>query len=132
MFRFFHSLYVQICYPEDKFVFKDMDLAPYDLEREMGAYPYAIVRVEYHFNDPQNKGTQLWYLNWKIEYMYLKAHIFFSKPTKCMKKCTKKTNDSERYHIFLSFRKITHFLVIQKDNTFSRQQSKLDKGDILK
>lgn len=48
---------LQIVYPEDKFIFKDMDLAPYDLEREMGAYPYAIVRVEYQFADRTQKGT---------------------------------------------------------------------------
>ncbi|KAL4223925.1 hypothetical protein ACF0H5_017387 [Mactra antiquata] len=47
----------QIVYPEDKFIYKDMDLAPYDLEREMGAYPYVILRVDYKFSDPSAKGT---------------------------------------------------------------------------
>lgn len=48
----------QIVYPEDKFVFKDLDLAPYDLEREMGAYPYAIIRVDYNFTDPASPKSK--------------------------------------------------------------------------
>lgn len=46
----------EIVYPEDKFVFRDIDLAPYDLEQEMGAYPYSIIRVEYHLPGPSNKN----------------------------------------------------------------------------
>ena len=48
----------QIVYPEDKFVFRDIDLGPYDLAREMGAYPYAIVHVEYKF--PERGERPIW------------------------------------------------------------------------
>ena len=30
-------------------MFQDLDLGPYDLAREMGAYPYAILSVDYLF-----------------------------------------------------------------------------------
>ncbi|XP_052800410.1 uncharacterized protein LOC128231514 isoform X2 [Mya arenaria] len=54
----------QVVYPEDRFVFRDIDLAPYDLEREMGSHIYAIVRVEYQFNDPVHKGRQAVPVGW--------------------------------------------------------------------
>ena len=37
-------------------MFQDIDLGPYDLAREMGAYPYAIVQAEFKF---PGKGKQL-------------------------------------------------------------------------
>ncbi|XP_052270374.1 uncharacterized protein LOC127871467 isoform X3 [Dreissena polymorpha] len=54
----------QIVYPEDRFVYRDIDLAPYDLEREFGSHIYAILRVEYQFNDPAMKGKQAVPVGW--------------------------------------------------------------------
>ena len=33
--------------PLQKFVFNDLDLGKYDLEREMWGFPYAVIQVEY-------------------------------------------------------------------------------------
>lgn len=66
----------QIVYPEDKFVFKDLDLGPYDLEREMGAYPYAIVRVDYNFTDPAKpKDSNTIPVGWARIPLFQRHHV---------------------------------------------------------
>ena len=32
-------------------MYENLDLSQYDVERELGAYPYAILRLEYHRRD---------------------------------------------------------------------------------
>ncbi|KAL5015854.1 hypothetical protein ScPMuIL_005443 [Solemya velum] len=39
-----------------KFEFEDLDFTEFDLEREMGAYPYCIIRVMYLIPDPSGQG----------------------------------------------------------------------------
>ncbi|XP_053375803.1 uncharacterized protein LOC123533294 isoform X1 [Mercenaria mercenaria] len=66
----------QIVYPEDKFIFRDLDLAPYDLEREMGAYPYAIVRVDYTLIDPSSpKNKKLIPVGWARIPLFQRQHL---------------------------------------------------------
>ncbi|XP_046568194.1 LOW QUALITY PROTEIN: uncharacterized protein LOC124276591 [Haliotis rubra] len=38
----------ELLLPIEKFVFENLDLSQYDVERELGANPYATVRLEYH------------------------------------------------------------------------------------
>ncbi|KAK6190965.1 hypothetical protein SNE40_002721 [Patella caerulea] len=49
--NFGNSIY-QLSYPQEKFVYEALDLLKYDVERELGACPYAILRLEY--DTPQN------------------------------------------------------------------------------
>ena len=44
-----------IHYPREKFIFDDLDPSQYDVEQEMGGYPYAVIRVDYLHED---RGTQ--------------------------------------------------------------------------
>ena len=38
---------VRIDFPGERFVFDDLDPSHYDVEREMGGFPYAVIRVDY-------------------------------------------------------------------------------------
>lgn len=41
---------------QDKFVFDNLDITELDVERELGAFPYAIVRVEYKRPGPSGES----------------------------------------------------------------------------
>lgn len=41
------NIVYEIYYLEDKFVFENLDIGEYDVEKELGANPYAIVKAEY-------------------------------------------------------------------------------------
>ena len=41
------NIVYEIYYLEDKFVFENLDIGDYDVEKELGANPYAIVKAEY-------------------------------------------------------------------------------------
>ncbi|XP_056008915.1 uncharacterized protein LOC125662842 isoform X2 [Ostrea edulis] len=43
----------EVHFYEDKFVFDNLDISELDVERELGAFPYAIVRVEYRKPGPE-------------------------------------------------------------------------------
>lgn len=43
----------EVHFYEDKFVFDKLDISELDVERELGAFPYAIVRVEYRKPGPE-------------------------------------------------------------------------------
>lgn len=43
----------EVHFYEDKFVFENLDISELDVERELGAFPYAIVRVEYRKPGPE-------------------------------------------------------------------------------
>ncbi|KAK3587352.1 hypothetical protein CHS0354_036519, partial [Potamilus streckersoni] len=45
-----------VVFPLDKFVFENMDFTQYDVERELGAYPYAIVKLEYIISGSAGQG----------------------------------------------------------------------------
>ena len=43
----------EVHFYEDKFVFDNLDISELDVEKELGAFPYAIVRVEYRKPGPE-------------------------------------------------------------------------------
>ncbi|XP_060065450.1 uncharacterized protein LOC132545744 isoform X1 [Ylistrum balloti] len=43
----YKNLLYEIHFPQDKFVYESIDISQYDVERELGAHPYALLRVEY-------------------------------------------------------------------------------------
>ncbi len=49
---------ISLDFPKEKFIFDDMDLSQYDVEQEMGAYPFAIIQVEYQDVVATNGDTQ--------------------------------------------------------------------------
>jgi hypothetical protein len=44
-------------FPQEKFVFDNLDLSQYDVEKELGAFPYSIVLVEYYLQGQESAGT---------------------------------------------------------------------------
>ena len=46
----------QVEFPSEKFTFHDLDLSGYDVEKEMGGYPFAIIRVDYCHRDRGASG----------------------------------------------------------------------------
>lgn len=42
-----------------KFEFEDNDFTPYDVERELGAYPYCMIRVMYLIPGPDGQGNMI-------------------------------------------------------------------------
>ncbi|ESP04135.1 hypothetical protein LOTGIDRAFT_237550 [Lottia gigantea] len=53
--NFGNSIY-QLSYPQEKFVYEALDLLEYDVERELGASPYAILRLEYDSVQQSQQG----------------------------------------------------------------------------
>ncbi|XP_062597302.1 uncharacterized protein LOC134258744 isoform X2 [Saccostrea cucullata] len=49
----------EVHFYEDKFVFDSLDISELDVERELGAFPYAIVRVEYRKPGPEALRTSV-------------------------------------------------------------------------
>lgn len=48
--------------PYERFIFDDLDLSQFDVEQEMGAYPYAVLRVDYErvgASTPRDEGVTL-------------------------------------------------------------------------
>ncbi len=49
--------------PYERFIFDDLDLSQFDVEQEMGAYPYAVLRIDYERADssttPRDEGVTL-------------------------------------------------------------------------
>ncbi|XP_069134826.1 uncharacterized protein [Argopecten irradians] len=43
----YKNLLYEMHFPQDKFVYESIDISQYDVERELGAHPYALIRVEY-------------------------------------------------------------------------------------
>ena len=45
----------KMTFPREKFVFDDLDPSQYDVEEEMGGFPFAVVRVDYSHQE-ENRG----------------------------------------------------------------------------
>ena len=56
--------------PYDRFVFDDLDLSQFDVEQEMGAYPYGVIRVDYDratsATTPRDDSTTLGWARFKV------------------------------------------------------------------
>ena len=46
----------EVHFYEDRFVYDNLDISELDVERELGAYPYAIIRVEYKRPGPMDQS----------------------------------------------------------------------------
>lgn len=49
------NTWYEVFFPDDRYVFDNLDLTHYDVEKELGAYPYAIVKAEYYIPGPPSK-----------------------------------------------------------------------------